>query len=238
MNLLERAKGFIAAKAAKIALTVVPLAALTAIAAPAHAGVIFSNSVCSVIVGTGTCNSDEALAIGGNPNGNWIEAFTNGSINSAGGTVHLSVTGSASGGSFGIGEVIPVSWDFIVGNSGSGGTVNWSLLYQINTDTGSNNSLSVSPGYSTVASGSAAVGTEVMGSGSIIASNTNNVTGFSIDLDVSGGSGSFFNLTVPGGQTLDLNPLVGAAATPEPASFLLVGAGLVALSLRRKKKQA
>jgi len=59
------------------------------------------------------------------------------------------------------------------------------------------------------------------------------VTGYSISLEVDGINQNF-DVTIPGGKTLSLNP----AGAPEPASGLLGGLGLLgAFLLKRRRKQ-
>lgn len=233
MNLLERAKGYVAAKASKIALTVVPLAALAAIAVPAHAvsvsGATFSPTSCVVSVGSGSCSDDQASAIGGNTSANWLELFTNGVVFPGGinEEVQLSVSGSASG-FFSSGQNIPVAWDFFISGP-SGGSVNWDVLFQVFTRSGS---FSVDPSNTAnIPNGGAP--TEVNGSSSLFVGSSS-ITGYGIQLTVTDPNFDSYGVSVPGGGTIDFNP----SSVPEPSSIALAVSGILGLLVRRRKKRS
>jgi hypothetical protein len=233
LNLLERAKGYIASKASKIAMVAVPLAALAINTVPAQAGgvsgVSFNSSSCAVFAGLGSCSSDQVSPSGGNPSANWLELFTANPVISSGG-VQLFVSGGATG-SFSSAQTVPISWDFFVSGP-NGGTVNWDLLFQINTTASGSSTFSIDPsGTAAITSGS---GTEVQGSSSLLVP-ASNVTGYELFLTVNDPNFDPFSVMVPGGGTIDLN---GQLAAPEPSSLLLALPGLAAFLLRRRKKQA
>src|SRR5665213_4121278 len=237
MTSLDRAKRFMAAKATKLALTLLPLAALTVSLAPqARATTLtFFSGSCAVLTGTGTCNNQEASAVGGNSDANWIQVF--GSVApSQGGDVSIDENGSASG-TLVQGDVIPVSWDFFVGGSGgtATATVGFAFSFQNNTQT-QFSGIQVSPGsaapFSLPITGIAS-GSDVKGSGSILVSGGGSFNHYDISLDVNSAY-SQFSVSIPVGSTLDLNH---APSTPEPASLALAGSGLLAaLFLKRRKK--
>ena len=110
MALRERARGLAAAKAFKIALTLVPLAAMTAVAPPAQASVILDPGSCMVLTGTGSCS---AVASPGGANSDLNSISVYGDVFDAADVIEIFATGGvqASGGIVGPGSV-PVAWDF------------------------------------------------------------------------------------------------------------------------------
>jgi hypothetical protein len=229
LHLLERARHFVAAKATTVALTVVLLAALTAIAVPAKAiginSVTFDTSSCFLTQGGGSCGDSIVSSTGGNPVGNWLDMYTTSTLteSSVGASV-IQVDGTATG-SFTTTQVLPVAWNFTVNSAVNGVTsVLWSLDFQVTT---SNGVASVNP------SGTATIGVPVTGNTTLtVAPGT--IMSYSIDLSVTGPPSDDFTVTVPGGSTLDINPV---SPTPEPASFLLAGLGSMLLFLRGKLKR-
>ena len=233
MNLLQRAKTFVAAKATKIALVALPLAALTLIPTAAQASVIagvsFSTGSCSVTIGTGNCSNTQMATHGGLASANWI-GVSSGTVSSTtldtGAELQINSTGTAFG-SFSSTGTLPVSWDFFINSFSSGsGTVNWDILFTVTTNAGS---FSVHPNGVDSFSGIS----EITGSASIPFS-AGNVTGYQVLLTAVDSNFDSFTVTVPGGTTLDLNP---ATATPEPSGLLLAAAGFAGLLWRRKKSQ-
>jgi len=238
MNSLDRARKFIGNKAAKLALGIVPLAALTTITPPAaHAGSInFSTSSgCSVQEGTGNTCGLTSIPVGGDPNANWIQLYTSGSISSVtliegqgpDPIVKLEGYGSASGTASG--DTIPIAWDFTTTQTSgsSGGTMNWSVDFSVSgSGLGSNASFTTS--------GSGVSFGEITGSNSIFLAAGGTLSSWSMTVDVTSPSDNF-TLNVPGAKTLDLN---STASTPEPASLLLAGAGGAFLLFLRKRKRA
>lgn len=237
MNSLERAKKFLASKAAKIALTAVPLA----VAVPAALGqgpslILNYSSGCSVNVGSGSCSLSGSQSSGGNPNVNYLSMASSGSLYPASGSLSLSSNEGASG-TVTNGEIIPIAWDFSVyedveqglATTTSGGTVNGNLSVTLN-GTGFSGS------YSQNFGGPITVGSTVSGSGNLVISGSGSVTTWRISLDFTPGSTSSYNVDIPGGSTIDVNPL--SSATPEPATFVLTGAGLLGLlqGWRKRKK--
>lgn len=243
MNSLERARKFIAGKSAKLALTVVPLAAIAFSAIPsAKAGAItFSSGSCQVGSGSGACFAVQNANQGTDLNAPWVQVYSNGVITAdSGNAVSLNGGGTASG-STTTGEVIPISWDFFVNSVGnSSGSVAYSLSLGLDGSGG---------GFAGT-SDFASIGSEVTGSSAITIVSGGSVTDFNLSLVIFGngfpqeqqpaGFSSLsesptFSLTIPGGSTLDVNP---GAATPEPASLLLAGAGGALLLLFKKKRRA
>jgi len=251
MNSLDRARRFLANKATKLALTAVPLAALTTIVAPpARAGAIdtfgatasatFSVGTCGVVptFGSGSCSGGQTAAAGGDPNANWIDfSSTTTLFPNTGGTLKVAITGTGTG-SVAANAVIPVSWDFIVSsnNTESPSTSDGINALSENDTANATVTFNIMDGGSTdtftKSIDNILYGTEVPGSGSITVSG-GSVTGYSISLEVDGINQNF-DVTIPGGKTLSLNP----AGAPEPASGLLGGLGLLgAFLLKRRRKQ-
>lgn len=224
MNSLSRAKHFIAKKASKLALAVVPLAAL-AVATPAKANVIFdvgSNCGAFFTGGSGSCFTGSPSASGGNSSAGWVQMFGTG-FTADGNSGGFFASGGANGAL--LAGSVPVSWDFSV-TSGSGAFF-YDVFFDLFFSGGS-----VGFDSSNVASAP----TEITGSGSIILpSGGVGIIGYDIGLNTNAANSSFgYTLTVPGGSTLDLNP---ASGVPEPATLLFtaVGGGML-LMLRRRKK--
>lgn len=245
MNSLERARKFIAGKSAKLALSVVPLAAIAFSAIPsAQAGAItpitFSSGSCNVGSGSGVCVAAQNANPGTDVNSPWVQVFSSGAITpDSNKAISLSGGGSATG-STTTGEVIPISWDFFINSGSSSGSV----FYALNIGLGG------SGGGFAGTQTTAAIGSEVTGSTMITIASGGSVDDFSFSLEIFGngfpsqqpaGFSSViaeppFSLTIPGGSTLDFNPGVASPSTPEPASLLLVGAGGVLLFLKKRKR--
>jgi hypothetical protein len=215
---LERAKLFLAQKATRLALGVVPLAALAVSAVPAQASTIFqSGEAC--FAGTGTCSVSQTSAVGGNPQANWVALTGSGTSTSSSGSQILDFyaigtdTGTLTGS-------VPVYWNFTL-NPSSGSTVSWTVDETIYY--GSSGAADFS------ANGNSSTPGQVTGTGSITIPGTIGVTGYRIELDTDGSIP--YTVNIPAGS-LDLNP----GGVPEPATlFLVPGAGALLL-LRRKKK--
>jgi hypothetical protein len=238
MTLLERAKRFLAQKASRLAVVVVPLAAVALSSSPAKAGSITLTSgsgcvldVCTVSTGTG----------GGYSGMNSIDLSTSGSVTAfhiGDYQLDFSANGGVTGGSGSIspGTEIPVSWDFVLLNPQLDPTVTWNITFSLNDGSGRSETQ-----YSYSASGSNATtltGTTVSGTGDITipASGGGDITGWSITLDTSA-TGSY-RVDIPGDLTLVLNSPGSSGAVPEPSSMLLTVPGMGALLLLRRKKRS
>jgi hypothetical protein len=241
VNSFERARRFIAGKATKLALAVIPIAAITVIALPPAqaSGIILDpggDDACYLLVGlSGSCSVSQAGEVGGDPNANWIQVSSP-ALTPFDGSLAVGVFGTANGGPAYTGEMIPVSWDFTVDNPDDitdGGAVTWYLDLGIygNSGCGSGGVCETDA----LDSGTAAIGSEVTGTDFIAVTAGGEVDGYTIQLDVTDNADDPFTVTVPLGGTIDLNPQ-SAPVAPEPASFLLAGAGGALLLLRRKKK--
>ena len=138
MTLLERAKRFLAQKASRLAVVVVPLAAVALSSSPAKAGSITLTSgsgcvldVCTVSTGTG----------GGYSGMNSIDLSTSGSVTAfhiGDYQLDFSANGGVTGGSGSIspGTEIPVSWDFVLLNPQLDPTVTWNITFSLNDGSG------------------------------------------------------------------------------------------------------
>jgi hypothetical protein len=233
MNLLQRAKRFLANKTSRLAFAAMPLAVLAISTVPLHAGSIggelSTGPNCTVTPsGAGSCSSFLQSLQGGDPFLNWVamSGSTNGSF--LGGGAIFTVSGSAEGilpaGS------IPVSWDFStqsisIGDIGVQRNINvdWTVTFTLDTSNGD-------PTFSM--SGVTPVGTEVTGSGILTNPGIGNLTGYSISLLTN--AGFDYSVDIPAGTSLDLNTL---NATPEPGTFALFLSGAGALLFLRRKKR-
>ncbi len=235
MTSIERARRFIQSKGRTIALTLVPLASLAAITAPAKASsVSFTPANCNATaVGSGSAS----CVVNQLPAANGITGLTMsgmGTVSNLSGTtaelgVQFDTSGSASG-SFGPGT-LPYRYDFIIGNS-NGDT----LEYILNTDiytTGK--TLDFQVVQTTSGSGTVSANT-----GLVIPSNVT-ITGYYFDIDLSDMNSSpnqTLSLNVPAGQSVDLGGASTTSTTPEPATISLVGSAIAGLMFWRKRKKA
>lgn len=230
MTSLDRAKRFLAARTAKLALTAIPLAmAIPAAFGQGTTGFSFNtNSGCSVSPGFGTCSVGQLSSTGGNPLGNWVDIFTNGLVSPSSGSLTVSTNEGASG-TVSSTESIPVSWDFTLSpfaaeqpqTTFSTGTFDVSLEWFLNgTDI-------LTKDLGTLSGGT------YMGSSSFTISGGTTLSSYRMAMVLTNDFG--YNLNVPGGTSIDLNNVAG---TPEPASFLLTGAGLLGLLRRFRRRKA
>jgi hypothetical protein len=221
VNSLERAKLFLAKKASRLALAVLPLAA---IAVPAHAG-SFSAGGCGLMTGSGSCTVSQASSTGGNSQANWLQMFGSGWAQSSGGWMaEFFASGGASGSLSGN---VPVSWDFSVNNV-LDPTVDWSVDFEVFYNMSGSQSIQTAE-FSQSGSGSTPF--SASGSGLLSLPNGAMLNGYSMDLFTS--SSGAFTVDIPENLTMDLNP---ASGVPEPSTILLVSAGGAALLWRRRKK--
>lgn len=232
MNSLERARHFLAQKASRLALAIVPLAALAIATPSARAGSIVATSgsfattpeACH-ISGTGSsgaCTTTSESSVGGDANINWV------SMSGTGTTTGTLAFGDANSGSGTLpAGTIPVSWLFDVNQiSAQDPMIDWSITFNISIGSGI---LLFSQ------SGSASTGSVVSGSGLINNPSSTSLSGWSMLLDTAPSGGSFtYGITIPGRATVDLNP---QSSAPEPASLLLIGPGLGALLYLRRRKR-
>lgn len=230
MNSLEKARQFLAAKASKLAMTVVPLAALTVVAPVASqaapVGVIFSQGQCGVTSLDGSCTT-VATATGGSELANWI-ALSGSTGPGSSGSATIYAFGSA-GGSLEQGVSLPVSWDFTILNPESlSGTAEWNVYFLLNLGSGGTASFNQS--------GTAAIGDRVTGTGSITMDYFDNIVSYEFGVGTS--SQTYYMLDVPSNSTLDLNP-VASTGTPEPSTVTtLLGGAAGLFFLRRRKRTA
>jgi len=235
MTSLDRAKRFLAAKTAKIALAAVPLA----LAVPASFGQVsltFNTGTCTVSAGfpatSGSCALQQFSAIGGNSSANWLDLYTTTNIGPGNGSILLNANGTASGGMTS-GETLPVSWDFSFsqiptqgGNLTSVSPMDVQISFFINGTTAS--------GSFFQDLGNVGLG-ETTGSGFLTMptfTGTDTISSYSIQFNATNVP-SNFRLSIPQGTSLDLNDV--ASATPEPSTFVLGGAGMGLLGLMRRR---
>lgn len=220
MDLLSKAKEFLARKASKLAMAAVPLAVL-AVTTPAKATTLILDPN-----GTDNCyaQANGTCVLSTSPTGGSTfmnQLILTGSATAAsGGFANLSNSGSGTtNGAILPAGSIPVSWVFQV--TGNSGQVEWSVEFELE---GALNNYFFSQSGSTS-------GGMVTGSGAIVLGSSDTINGYDIEVDTNG-TGSY-SLSAP----LNLNASLSSA--PEPTSLLLMGAGGAALlALKRRKKQA
>ncbi len=201
------------------ALTLVPAAQ----AGPVTDGGIFLPGGC--VDSDGSCNVVQGSAVGGNPNFNWLSVSGN-ALPSQGTGFDISAGGSATGYSF-PGDSIEISWDFLVNNTGEGtGTLTWAI--QFTAGGNGTNFFTFGTGALT-----AAYGTEVQGN--VMITNRSGVPMplgyYNLDFQ-GGGSDTNYEVVIPAGSSIDINP-----GAPEPASFVLAGGVITGLALLRRRKR-
>jgi hypothetical protein len=234
MNSLERAKHFLARKASRLALAVVPLAAVAVSTPSAKAAAILNNSGgCDVTTGTGSCGID-IFSSGGNNHLNVASLFTSGAAVASGSALDFSgglTSGGANGGT--LNGKVPVSWDFDIIQAATSRTVDWTITFTLYGSGGSVVSTFSKSGSAASSSGS---GTLVAGSGNLPSPSGSNIYGYSITLDTETASGKgSYSINIPADASLDLNP---DTSTPEPSTLLLTIPGIGALLLLRRKKRS
>jgi hypothetical protein len=219
LPLLDRAKSFIARKASRLAVTALPLAALTAACIP-HASataVTFSNGTCEP---SGSCSTGQQASVGTNPEANWQTLSGTLSLSTGSGG-SLFVDGLASGS---LTSSVPVSWSF----TEQMGSFAYQLFFQLS---GSGTFVSQFD-----VTGTAGPGQVISGNGSLPA-----IAGvYYWDMSLSGTCTSGpCSIDVPAASTLDLNSSTPASTStvPEPATlFLMPSAGALLLLVRRRRK--
>lgn len=233
MTSLERAKHFLAKKASRLALAVVPIAAVAISTSSAKAGAVLpSNDGCFVVGSStsGSCSSFQQGAVGGNSQMNWIAMAGSGIMDgSSGGSMTFVVSGSAATGSITSGS-IPVAWDFSLTDvDGVNPSVTWTVTFT---------ALILTPTFETetfTLNGTAPTGgAPITGSGSFMVPG-GTVDGYVIELQTS--SSGEFGVSIPGESTLDFNVGSTASSVPEPATLLLAPSAGVLLFLRRKRRK-
>ncbi len=237
MNSLDRAKRFLAAKTAKLALAAIPLAlAVPAALATVNGGPTITfgaDSGCSV-TGFGFCNMDQLGAVGGNSSANWVEMFTvdNGSnggfVTPADGTIQLDAGGFGNASGFvSPGDIFPVAWDFtlspmnVPGQKPDSPALNVGFTFSL-----------VGSGFEAVFAqnfGALGPGTYT-GTGNLIipsfaSGGTGALTGFDINFLITNDFNTLA-LAIPQGTSLDLN-----SPAPEPASLDMAALGMAATGL-------
>jgi hypothetical protein len=247
---LHKAASFLAKKASRLALAIVPLAAVAVATVPAKAdSFAFTTSSCVVVAsgGSGTCGVEIVNPVGGDPAGNWLALFGTGvvsgssvfsdfSSSSSSGFLDFSSSGSATG-SISAGANIPVSWLFDIDSSSQSclcitntsiysqsDLVSWTVSFDIQTTDGTH---PVVPFFSM--SGSGTPGSIVSGTGIIQVVTAGSP--FQWDLSLNTSSPAAYGITIPGGATLDLN----ANVSPEPSTLFLMAGAVGVLYLKRRK---
>ncbi len=238
MTSIERAKRFIQSKGRVITLTLVPLAALTAVTVPAKAGpvtgasagLVFNSTSCNVsFSGSGSggvCTIDQL-----SPQSGVTGVTLSGTglvMDPSGGTfigLAFSGSGGTNGGSFGPGN-FPVRYDFVVTQTDSD-LISWTLNLTFQTSLGT-----LPEDFNGTTSG----GT-ISGSPTVTIPSNITVSSYSFNFVVADDSatvGNNLTVNIPAGQSLDVG---GSAISPEPATLSLVGSALAGLMWWRRRKK-
>src|ERR1700733_472445 len=203
MNSLERAKHFLAQKASRLALAVVPLAAVAISSTPAKAAAMLTSFNCDVTTGSGSCGIELSDVSGGNIHLNSAYLSTSGSvILSSSGSLDLirgSESGSVNGGT--LTGTVPVSWDFalITKPVTPDPTVDWTITFTLYESGGGTVVFSRS-GSKATSTGSGSV---VSGTGNIPGPAGAKIVGYTIALDTNSVNGNDYEINIPVGSTLD-----------------------------------
>jgi hypothetical protein len=228
---LDRAKRFLAAKAAKLALTVVPLAALTVAAIPSHASLAFGSCSIGGAGATGSCTITQAAATGSDANQNALQLA--GSANTTGGAISMGITNGGGSGTYA--GTMPLSWYFDIIDPNLD-TINWQITAEI---FGNSGSTLVQPAGSVSSTGWVTSNTSL----NLTVGNSTVVTKYDLSIaftDVTHPTTGNFSVNIPAGSTIDLNTTTTAGpapTTPEPATLLLTGGGLASLALLRRRRK-
>ncbi len=227
MTSVERARRFLQTKACAIALTVVPLACVSGVVAPASASTLdFTPSTCTAspsgggsFVGTPTCTTTQLPTGADGVAG--LKLYGDASMQASFNTyltIDLSTQGTASG----TGGVIPVAYDFTLTNTSSS-VMDWDVYFDV-------------AGTITDASGSASgtsTGGTITGGFSVDTTNIGPAFFYVLHVeatDEAANGGDIFTLDVPQ-NSIDVDP----AQAPEPFSWTMVGLALAPLAWWKRR---
>jgi hypothetical protein len=235
MSSLDRAKQFLQNKSRTLALTVVPFAALVALAPLAKASVLsfapgtptLTQTSASGSLATSNLSSvaldvlNGVSGVAGSGNG----TLTNGTSGSW--TLSFDMAGSANGGI--ISAPIPVDWLFNF-TSNVGASLPWSLTLKLN-----GSPVTLTPSPDAVSGTIPGFGSQISGTALIpVVEGPINSYDFLLQINSGFPTVGTFTLDVPAGSTLDINPV---SSTPEPSAFFLAAPGLALLLLKSRRKQ-
>jgi hypothetical protein len=237
MSSLDRAKQFLQNKSRTLALSVVPFAALVALAPPAKASLLvfapgtptMSTTAPSGSLVTNNLSSvaltvlNGVTGVAGSGNG----TLTNGISGSW--TMSFDMAGTVNEGA--ITTPIPVDWLFNF-TSNVNTTFTWALNLKLN-----GSPVTLTPSPDAVSGSFFGFGPTQISGTALIPVEGGPITSYDLLLQIgnsTGGSVGTFTLDVPAGSTLDINP-VGAA--PEPSALFLAAPGLAFLLLKSRRKQ-
>jgi hypothetical protein len=235
MSSLDRAKQFLQNKSRTLALTVVPFAALVALAAPSKASVLTFAPGTPTLTQTAPSGSlatsnlsavaldvlNGVSGVAGSGNG----TLTNGISGSW--TLSFDMAGSANGGI--ITAPIPVDWLFNF-TSNVGAVLPWSLTLKLN-----GSPVTLTPSPDPVSGTIPGFGSQISGT-ALIPVVEGPINSYDLLLQINSGFPTVgtFTLGIPAGSTLDINPV---SSTPEPSAFFLAAPGLALLLLKSRRRQ-
>ncbi len=204
-----------ASSTARVLRIVVSAVFAAAIPAARASAILDTSMGCTVEHGSGTCTLSQVSPAGGDPGLNWIQVA--GNITSDDGFIEIFAAGDASG--MISGAPIPIHWDFLVSTPTAGAGFFWRL--QFGLDGPVNVAAPLEDDLDTT-------NREIAGE-DLIVLPPGEVTGWSVDLQITNNSRGPISLNIPAGSTLDLN-----SPTPEPATMLLAATGALILFVARK----
>lgn len=239
MSSLEKARQFAARKLTKLALAVVPLAAMVVSEGsakatpltfnPSSSGSFYGGDFGTFFSSGSTFGSNSITA--SNPNATAVTIFGSQNIFQSGGG-QISYSFGASGTASGVFDdavgPIPYSYDFTLDSQFPADTLSWILTLNFDSTQVVNLSGLRNNGQ---------LSQQFTGSGFIAPTNsTISSYRFQLTVSLNTPSDSYVNIYIPAGTSLDLN-FAPTSAVPEPGSaVLLVSAAGGILLLRRRKK--